>query len=87
MYLLTKVAESKGLNSIFNQIYLSTPKRIQDRSIVSSIKPKFDNHFLLVYVFCMHCEREIVFALIFKTDTTISGSQFVQNTSMNKELE
>ena len=51
MYLLTYKSNQVQRTSIFNQIYLSTPKRIQDRSIVSLITPKFDNQFLLVMFF------------------------------------
>ena len=41
-----------------------TAKKMQDRFIVSSIKPKIDNQFFvsyIVYVLCTNCEREIVF--------------------------
>ena len=42
-----------------------TAKRIQDRSIVSSIKPKFEKQFFLgLIVFFTNCEHKIVIVLI-----------------------
>ena len=59
----------------------NTAKRIRDGSIVSSIKPNFDDRFVADFstFFCLSCESEIVFVFICRTGRTISGSQLVQN--------
>ena len=49
-------------------------KKIRDRYIVSSIKPKY----LLISVFCTNCKHEIVFVLICRTVRTISSLQLLQ---------
>ena len=55
-----------------------TAKRIQDRSIVSSIKPKFEKQFFLgLIVFFTNCEHKIVIVLIWFAETVeqFSASQ------------
>ena len=54
-----------------------TGKRIQQRAIVSSIKPKIDDQFFVDLQFCTICVQEI--------RTFRTGSQLVQNTKVNKE--
>ena len=64
----------------------STAKRLQDRSIVSSIKPKFDDKVFLIYVVCTISKCEICFDLQnWSSGTTISSSQFRQSKKIYKK--
>ena len=50
--------------NICNTVGYGIDKRIQDQSIVSSIKPKLTIDSLLIYLVYTSCKREIVFVLI-----------------------
>ena len=63
-----------------------TAKRIQDRFIVSSIKPKFDDRFLVDLRILYKLRTWNCLVLICTTGRTISGLQLVQNPFINKKL-
>ena len=57
-------------------VWESTAERIRDKSIVSSIRLKFDDRFFVDLCILYELQRKIVFVLICRTDRTISGSLF-----------
>ena len=71
-----------GPHTTESSLTSSTAKRLQDISIVSSIKPKFDDKVFLIYVVCTISKCEICFCFDLQnwpSGTTISSSQFGQS--------
>ena len=65
-------------------IYEITAKRIQDISIVSSIKPNFNDTFFVYLCVLYISKHKIVFNLICRTDKTIPGLYKTRKSTNNQ---